>query len=222
MREILIITEGPSEQEFVSSLLIPYFANEAISVYPKTIKTSKDHYGGAINYDRLKGDITRHLQSKKHAIISTFIDFYRISSKMPNYKESINEANVDKRIDHLLYGLIENIDAINSNIFVPYIQKREFESLLFSNIEWCLSVLDYNGQNKLQKILDSYNNPEDINDTTSPSNHLLDIFKQHSSEKYNKVLFGELIASQIGIETIIKKCPRFGNWIQNLIIQAKK
>jgi len=38
----------------------------------------------------------------------------------------------------------------------------------------------------------------------------------------NKVAEGNLIAEEIGIETILEKCPRFKNWVNLLIEELKK
>jgi hypothetical protein len=41
-------------------------------------------------------------------------------------------------------------------------------------------------------------------------------------EDYNKILYGNILALEIGIETILEKCPRFRNWVENLISVIKQ
>ncbi len=223
MREIIIITEGPTEQEFISKILIPFFTEKGIyRVYPKTIKTSKDHYGGLLKYNKLKNDLGRHLSTKHGSIITTLIDYFHLPESMPNYATCQSKRTIDEKIDCLITGLASDIEEINENIFLPYIQKHEFEALLFSNISWGSAILNEKGCKRLSDIVEKYANPEDINEgnDTSPSNRLLKIFKDCSGERYNKVIFGELIASEIGINTIIKQCPRFSKWINTLVALA--
>lgn len=66
-------------------------------------------------------------------------------------------------------------------------------------------------------IVNQYENPEDINSSPqgAPSKRLIGI-----KEDYDKITEGNLIALEIGIKTILKRCPRFRNWIDVLIASA--
>ena len=59
--------------------------------------------------------------------------------------------------------------------------------------------------------------PEDINSIPSgaPSKRLAAI-----KPDYNKVLEGNLIAMEIGINVILERCPRFALWIKKIIDKA--
>ena len=46
----------------------------------------------------------------------------------------------------------------------------------------------------------------------APSKRLLRIVPE-----YDKVMFGNIIALEIGITTILEKCPRFRAWTETLI-----
>ena len=67
-------------------------------------------------------------------------------------------------------------------------------------------------------IVDAFENPEDINTHPqhAPSKRILAI-----KEDYNKPIDGNLIADKIGINTILKRCPRFAAWISELIEKCK-
>lgn len=67
---------------------------------------------------------------------------------------------------------------------------------------------------KTKSIVDAFNNPEDINSSpeTSPSKRLLAI-----SNKYDKVLEGNLIALEVGINAMLDSCPRFADWVSRII-----
>jgi len=72
----------------------------------------------------------------------------------------------------------------------------------------------------LDKIISEYPNPEDINDdpSTAPSKRL----KNNQLIKgYNKVIDGNLIILETGIDTILQKCPRFSKWVETIIERAK-
>lgn len=71
---------------------------------------------------------------------------------------------------------------------------------------------------KTASIISSYDNPENINSSPegAPSKRLLAI-----KPDYNKVLEGNLIALEVGIEAIIEKCPRFAEWMNSIVEKCK-
>ena len=48
--------------------------------------------------------------------------------------------------------------------------------------------------------------------TTAPSKRLDDII-----DDYSKVVYGSLLAQEIGLKKIQEKCPRFNAWINKLL-----
>ena len=98
----------------------------------------------------------------------------------------------------------------------PYVQMHEFEALLFSDIskfELLSDNWNNESQTQLQQICDTFETPEDINDSaqTAPSKRLDAIFPG-----YSKISDGLLIAKDIGLDTIREKCPLFNQWIGEL------
>ena len=67
-------------------------------------------------------------------------------------------------------------------------------------------------------IVKEFNNPEDINTRPqyAPSKRILTI-----KENYNKPLEGNLIALEIGINEMLKRCTRFSIWVNRLIQECK-
>lgn len=107
-----------------------------------------------------------------------------------------------------------HLDFNSNPNYIPYIQKYEFETLLFSSIEGFEFLLDDTDKiDEIRGIIKAYPNPEDINGgaTTSPSNRLKRIFP------YNKVNDSELICTEVSIETMRSKCRRFNNWVYRLL-----
>ena len=98
--------------------------------------------------------------------------------------------------------------------FIPYIQKYEYEALLFSGIEGFEMLIDDEEKlDQIRAICDKYPNPEDINGgtETSPSKRLMKIFN------YHKVGDGEDILGILGFEKIYNQCPRFAQWYNSLL-----
>ena len=114
--------------------------------------------------------------------------------------------------------------ALSSDIadprFLPYLQLHEFAALLFTDIRGFKDVAEFSSTqpkvilSKIQYILDTYNNPEDINQgtTTAPSKRLISIIPN-----YEKILFGYWIAEENGLSSILNKCPRFSAWVNQVV-----
>ena len=62
-------------------------------------------------------------------------------------------------------------------------------------------------------IIEEFPNPEDINSRPekAPSKRIIEI-----KGNYEKVAEGNLLALEIGIGEMLKRCPRFQAWIENL------
>ncbi len=103
---------------------------------------------------------------------------------------------------------------IDDRRFFPYIQLHEFEALLFSSDKGFKAYFEEKEALALAQIVESYVNPEDINSSPegAPSKRIIRIVPD-----YDKVMYGNIIALEIGMKTILKKCPRFRRWVISLI-----
>lgn len=221
MRAIYIICEGQTEEEFVNSILRPYFTDfEIYDVRPILMTTSKGHKGGDVKYDRLKFNIDKLLLREQDVIVTSFIDFFRLKSDFPKFKEAGQKYNKFERVHFLEEALAE---AINSQRFIPYIQLHEFESVLFAakdGFEF-LPDLKQANLNKLILAVNEKVNPEELNDgeLTAPSKRLEQLIPGFDK---NKPFYGGIIAEVNTIQTILNRCTRFNDWIENLIEKVKE
>ncbi len=216
MRKLVIIVEGRAEVEFVKRVLMPHLAAEGVyNVLPIPIRTSSVQKGGFSNYEHLKNDIIRNLRSDANAVVSTFVDFFRFpKGHFPN-RECFEKNGADTIIDCIEAAIRGQFD---SEMVVPYVQKHEFEALLFSSNKGFEKYFEISVADKTASIISKFDNPEDINSTPdgAPSKRLEAI-----NPSYDKVNDGVIIALEIGIETILQKCPRFAAWVQTLIDKTK-
>jgi hypothetical protein len=129
----------------------------------------------------------------------------------------VNIPDKQKKVDFLEKAIAKII--INRR-FVPYIQLHEFEGLLFSDAKGFLTIPDLPDKNLniLQDIILKHPNPELLNDgaDTAPSKRLKKLIPS-----YRKPLYGTIIAEEIGMETILAKCPRFANWVKIMVEKMK-
>ena len=216
MKRLYIIVEGQTEQEFVNSIIAPYMQQHGVySVTPVLIRTSKTGRGGFGNYEHLKNDAKKLLSSKKSdSVVSTFVDFFRIP-EVPQKERWEKKATHIEQVEEMEQCIAEDI---NDSRFIPYIQLHEFEALLFSSNKGFESFFSEDNAKDTQQIINTFNNPENINTTPTgaPSKRLLAI-----KDDYDKVIEGNLIALEVGINDILAKCPRFRAWIEKLIETCK-
>lgn len=137
----------------------------------------------------------------------------------PKYAEAQSIRDKSKKLDFLEQSIKEDFKVLQKESFnnlLPYIQLHEFEALIFSSLKGINALFESSEADfpELEKIFRRFPNPEDINDdpNTAPSKRLL----KHI-EGYNKVVDGVSIIEEIGIETVIEKCPRFRDWLRGLI-----
>lgn len=218
MKRIFIVVEGQTEQEFVNSILAPYFATSGIhDVRPILIRTSKNGRGGFVNYRHLENAVKGLLSSEKSDfIVTTFVDYFRIPHTMPDYDASMAKPTKIDRIKSLEQALAINI---NDRRFTPYIQLHEFEALLFSDNNGFEYYFSEKHAVATKSIVDRYENPEEINSTPqgAPSKRILTIH-----EDYDKVAEGNLIALVVGINSFMRRCPRFKSWVDGLLVSCSQ
>lgn len=210
-KRLYIVVEGQTEEEFVKDLIAPYFQDHGIYVYPMIIHTSKGHKGGFVNYEHLKNDINRLLKSQgEDVVVTMFVDFFHCP-ELPKVESWRNIPNHNERVVEMENSIGKDI---NDWRFYPYIQLHEFEAVLFSSDKGFLKYFDEEDALQLQGIVNAYDNPEDINSSPegAPSKRILRIVPE-----YDKVMYGNILAMEIGIIPILKKCPRFRAWINSLI-----
>lgn len=222
MKDLYFIVEGETELEFVNKILIPYFYSQGISChiqgYPITMS------GGGHGFNNIQhfiNTITPVLNYNNEPIITTLVDYFQLNSerKLPGYSDSLKYTLTDDRIIFLeskLNDIVQNITPYR--FFIPYIQKHEMETLLFSDPEEGFYLESEKIKNSVLEICKQYENIEDINGSEhgAPSKRLNAIYKA-DGKNYEKIIDGIDIAELTGIEKILKKCPRFKNWIETLI-----
>ncbi len=217
MKRLVVIVEGETEEGFVNDILCPYLQSKGIYNNIQCFKIK--HSGGGISkYSHIREDILRVVHESA-VLVTTMVDFYRLPSSFPGMKELSTKQTHCEQVAYLEQKMQKDIAAPASN-FIPYIQLHEFEALLFSSpagIEALFerSEMDVAG---LQRVFDLFANPEDINNgpDTAPSMRLKALIKG-----YDKVLYGKSVLQEIGMETVLAKCPKFKQWVEQLEVALR-
>ena len=107
--------------------------------------------------------------------------------------------------------------SFDQDRFVPFVVMHEFEGLLFSDCDAFARAIGRPAlSGPFQAVRDQFDSPEDINDspTTAPSRRV-----QELVPGYEKPLYGNLAALEIGLNTIRRACPHFAEWLS--VLEAK-
>jgi hypothetical protein len=222
MKRLIIIVEGETELEFVNRLLIPYLVERGLNTHIQGIAICMSGGGhGFNNIEHFKNTIRPLLSNADMPIITSMIDHYGINSeqKLPGYVECVRQADVETRIVMMESKLNEAVQAIKPyRFFIPYIQRHEMETLLFSYPESGFDLEDEKIKNAVLDICAEFDSVEDINCTPqgAPSKRLERVFKENN-KRYNKGADAVDIAELTGITSMIEKCVHFQIWIATIV-----
>lgn len=219
MIEVIVFTEGQTEEQFIKRVIAPLFHPHQIYLKPQTLNTSQDAKGGGINIDRIKANARNTLRQKPNTILTTFLDLYGLDTTFPGYTEAkqINDIYArTKLLEYEFHRTVVDHVGCRPERFIPYIQPCEFEGLLFSDVDalvltepaWKTSL------SKLKAVRSAFNTPEHINDSyeTKPSKRLENILVP----RYKKTRHGPLAAQKITLSVMERECLHFKSWMDQL------
>ena len=224
MLRLLILVEGETEETFVNEVLAPHLYSENFhSVSAKLMGNARNRNrrGGIRGWPGVRGEIIRHLRNDKTLYVSMMVDYYALPGAKNNansWPGRLQAGSLDfpKKAKYIKTELQSDIASqiMDTKRFIPYIMMHEFEGLLFSD---CQQFANSIGRDDLaasfQNIRNEYSSPEEIND--SPQTHPSRQIKVLMPE-YQKPLYGNIAAIDIGLSTFRRECPGFRSWLEQL------
>ena len=162
--------------------------------------------GGGVSIERLASEMAGLYYN--FDAVTSLVDFYGFRGK--------GDRTVEDLENHLAKEIRKKVsNPWDGRKVIPYVQKHEFEGLLFSDVS-AFSVMPVaTGPlvEELAEVRSRFPNPEDINDNadTAPSKRIKSIVPG-----YQKVVDGVLIARETGLDAIRAACPRFAEWLAKL------
>jgi hypothetical protein len=217
--EVVVFTEGQTEEQFIKRVVAPLFRANQIYIKPQTLNTSQDAKGGAVSFDRLKFNATNTLRQKPTATLTTFLDLYGLETNFPRFDEAKQQTDVfarTKMLETALHQAIVRHVQCRPERFIPHIQPYEFESLLFSDVDsLVLTEPSWNNHlGQLKLVRNDFDTPEHINDSyeKKPSKRLESILRPH----YKKTRHGPLAAEKVTLNKMEQECVHFRGWMTNL------
>ncbi|MBR3318822.1 MAG: DUF4276 family protein [Atopobiaceae bacterium] len=213
IRNVYIYCEGQTEEAFVNEILAPYLRQLKIYAWPiiaATKRSSRKKYrGGIMRYDRIRHELRMLCKGHKNELVTTMIDYYGLPKDAPG---------LDKSTGNTQQAIIEVEDAIGGDInepnLLPYLQRHEFEALLFTDPHAFGIITDDSiALERIAQVRKEFATPEDINNSfeTAPSKRITQIIPT-----YKKIIDGIAVAEMVGIDAMIHECPHFSSWISRI------
>ena len=196
---LAIVVEGRTEEEFISELVAPELQRLGISSQPILL-------GGNVSIDRVAAEMSK--LSWNFNSVTSFVDYYGFKDKKSESPETL-QAAIDGEVRRRIRR------RYNQSRIFSYVQKYEFEGLLFSETEAFDRL--YGDSRKygqmLANVRSKFHTPEDINDNlqTAASKRIVSVIP-----RYKKVIDGPLVAMETGLSTIRCECPCFNAWVLRL------
>ena len=209
MKRVKILCEGPTEEQFVNRILIPYFQPQEIYVTPIVLTTKRyvsggKERGGVSTYSKIAEQL-RLLCRDGEAYITTMLDYFMLPIDTPCM--DLRRSDTYQHVAEIEAAIDNDIGSANchANLMV-----HEFEALLFSDPSAFDGIMNERDVRIIAEIRASFDTPEDINSApeTAPSKRILQI-----KPDYRKVTQGNEIAEKIGIDKMMMCCPHFAKWI---------
>ncbi len=206
MIRVAISVEGQTEEEFVKRTLAPHLLPRTIDVRPILIGRARaaGRSGGNVTVDGLSSEISALYRS--FDVVTSLVDYYGFRDKGSYMIEQLEEVLQD--------AVSRRVRRLNPQRLFPYVQRHEFESLLFADVE-AFATLDPDGSQveRLRSVRARFTTPEDINDDpeTAPSKRIA-----ATIPRYRKRLHGPEVAERIELSAIRTECPRFHHWLTRL------
>ena len=193
-----VVVEGQTEVEFVRSVLADHLRGRDVEPTPIGLD-------GHVNVQRLAAVMVTAYRS--FDAVTSLVDFYGFRGK--------GEVTVDRLEEQIARQVQSRAGQGNEpKKVIPYVQKHEFEALLFTDVTAFSAVnapsavIDH-----LRMVRSGFATPEDIDDSplTAPSKRIAALVPD-----YDKVVGGNVVALEVGLPAMRTACPRFDAWLAKL------
>ena len=192
-----VVAEGQTEVEFVGKVLADHLRQAGVepTAIPLRGNVSVQTLSNRMRYAYWSFDA-----------VTSLVDFYGFRGK-----GETTVAALEDRIGQLVQSLIGN--AWHAGKVIPYVQKHEFEALLFADTDAFAAINASVDAVAQLAATQGEAAPEDIDDSpeSAPSKRIAEIMPH-----YHKVRDGVDVAAAVGLTAMRSACPRFNAWLTRL------
>ena len=214
MERFHVFVEGQTEQAFIEEILRGHLWNTGYLIVEARLM------GGVRGWPRVQRDIERQLKQDRGCSVALMVDYYGLPKTggraWPGRNASAGPDVVEAALQECMAGRMGG--SFDRGRFLPLVMMHEFEAMLFSDCEAFGNAIERPDLVcKFQAIRDSFESPEEIDDSpeTAPSKRIRALYPD-----YEKPLMGNLAALEIGLERIRAECPHFRSWLERLEARA--
>ncbi len=207
MIKLAIVVEGRTEVAFVKEVLLNHLWRYGVDPVVPIRINPRDKVGvggGNVSVNRLVTHMVR-MRKQNYDAVTSLVDFY-------GFRDN-GERSVEALQEHLAQEIQRRIP--DAKRMFPYVQRHEFEGLLFSdtNAFRVIALASEQDIEALSKIRQQFKTPEDINEDPegAPSKRIM-----RTLRGYRKAHHGPPVARRAGLEKIREECPRFHAWLECL------
>lgn len=228
--QIVIVAEGPTEQQFILNHLTPYLHDMSggrIKVQAITVKTGRAANGKAYSgggswysksgrgYDQL---IRGLLSQPQWNLVSTMIDYYAFPQDFIK-RAGLHNPELQELENQMLNRYKK---AAKFGNWLPFVVKHEFETLVIAAaLHGSSNVFSNSEVREMQRWAKKARGVEEINNSphTAPSKRIIKL-KAGSTVQYRKIEDSSEIFERTRLEDVMSECPHFKTWVQSLLSTA--
>ena len=143
---LVVVVEGQTEEAFVNDLLVSHLADRGVfasaTIVGKMVAEKRGHHvRGGGSFRHWLADIRRILGkgADDGVRVTTLFDLYGLPEDFPRLRELASEQNTNRRCEALETALAA---TVGDRRFLPYLQRHEFEALVFASLPALGTLLD--------------------------------------------------------------------------------
>ena len=162
MIRLAITVEGETEEDFVNQVLAPLLYTFEVYPTPKLVGTARRSRGGGgnVSIERVAADLASNYYD--FDFVTSLVDFYGFKDKGTRTVEQL-EQDITQEVSRKMRRNWDERKVIS------YVQRHEFEGLLFSEVNAFGNVpgADTLALEQLESIRDQFHSPEDMDGLTT-------------------------------------------------------
>ena len=206
MIRLAVVVEGHTEREFATRVLGRHLEGSGIAATPILLGVGRRARGGNVTADRVSRDMSRLYWN--FDFVTSLVDYHGSRGK--------GERRVEELVGLLREQVLRRLSRHRDTRKIPpYVQRREFEGVLFSDVTAFEELPDAPTglADSLQEIRSEFGTPEDINDDpeTAPSKRI-----SQAMPRYRKAANAAGLVAEMGLGVIRAECPRADGWVTRL------
>lgn len=216
VREICIVVEGQTEEQFVKMVLEPLALIHDTCLRPTIVRTKQTktalYKGGGTSWGPYRKRVKELAPQPHWARIGVMLDLYACPSDTPGYTKSLSGHQLHSAVTEAIQEDLEKI-APGRVLAGPIL--HELETLVIAAIATGQTQAEPDVMQQAQTaIRKAGGDAEMVNGgpTTAPSKRLLAWWPE-----YEKALYGPVLISQAVWGDIARQCPTFEMWWNQLL-----